>query len=257
MEQITRSIHAKKRIAIKDALCNISANEAQEYEMYYSQILNAPGDNKHELDYYSYMLDQLNIKHSTNELHPKLPIPDINDKLELPEKYVAIVPGSSLARKNWPVTHFAEVALTINLPIVILGSSDDKDVCNRLEVLIRQHSEKVINTAGIISLSEFVRFITNSDLVISNDTAAVHISIAANRPCICILGGWHFGHFAPYPDYIQHKATFIFERMDCFNCNWQCKYVKDSEQLVPCVKKINTFAVKKAIIGHIGPALCI
>jgi ADP-heptose:LPS heptosyltransferase len=41
--------------------------------------------------------------------------------------------------------------------------------------------------------------IAESQLLLSNDTGAVHIAVAVETPCVCISNGNHYGRFVPYP----------------------------------------------------------
>ncbi len=52
--------------------------------------------------------------------------------------------------------------------------------------------------------------ISETELLISNDTSAIHIAAAVGTPFICISNGSHFGRFHPYPPEIFDKAYYIY-----------------------------------------------
>jgi hypothetical protein len=64
------------------------------------------------------------------------------------------------------------------------------------------------------------------------------------------MGGGHYGRFMPYD--IENKTkkshpVAITHQMDCFNCNWRCRYfIKDNEP-APCIEKISVEEVFAAL----------
>jgi len=87
--------------------------------------------------------------------------------------------------------------------------------------------------------------LSQSQLIISNDTGTAHISSAVGTPTVCILGGGHFGRFAPYPDLPGQTNYFntVYHKMACYGCNWECVYHLKKDEPAPCVSNISVDAV--------------
>ena len=63
---------------------------------------------------------------------------------------------------------------------------------------------------GKSSLTELAIIIKNSELLISNDSAAVHIAAAVGKKFLCISNGERFGRFLPYPKEIFDQGYYIY-----------------------------------------------
>ena len=99
----------------------------------------------------------------------------------------------------------------------------------------------VTNLAGKTSLQELISIIAGAHLLVGNETGAVHIAAAVSTSAICILGGGHFGRFLPYN--LERPSdkplpVAVFHKMDCFECNWECKYDVVDGNAVACISNI-------------------
>jgi ADP-heptose:LPS heptosyltransferase len=139
----------------------------------------------------------------------------------------------------------------------LCGSRAEYQLCAGIGALT---SRRVINLAGKSSLSELVEIIRMAELLVGNETSAIHISSAVGTPSICLLGGGHFGRFVPYEfDDGQSGVAPVpaFHKMDCFGCNWQCTQRYAPGDAVPCIAgieveqvlaKVRTRLITKKII---------
>jgi ADP-heptose:LPS heptosyltransferase len=76
---------------------------------------------------------------------------------------------------------------------------------------------RLVHTAGT---TELVRAISTVQLVVAAESAPAHLAAAMDRPLIAILGGGHFGWFAPW--FNSDKQRWLHSRQTCFSCNWVC-----------------------------------
>jgi heptosyltransferase-2 len=102
---------------------------------------------------------------------------------------VGLAPGSAWATKRWPAERYAELAGLLQkemaAAIVLLGDEKDQAVCGEVE----QRAEgKVINLCGKTSLSDLFGVISRLDLLVSNDSAPVHMASAFSVPSVVIFG---------------------------------------------------------------------
>jgi len=72
--------------------------------------------------------------------------------------------------------------------------------------------------------------------------------MATQTKAVCILGGGHFGRFAPYPGHLTNKPTCIFEKMDCYNCNWDCKFKTAENIPYPCISGVSLDKVWQTVL---------
>jgi hypothetical protein len=164
---------------------------------------------------------------------------------------VAVAPGAGQSGRVWPIEKFAEVILHIkktrpSWPVALLGAQSDSLLATRAQELI---GDSARNMVGKTTLREFADTIAAANVVICNDSSAFHIAMALQKKVICFLGGGHFGWFAPYPD--QHPAAssarVLVVPMDCFWCNWACKYPRSADGAYRCVASISVRAAIESL----------
>jgi ADP-heptose:LPS heptosyltransferase len=127
-------------------------------------------------------------------------------------KYFLIATGAQKEFRRWSKENFTGLVKDLlsysDLEIVLAGSNQDKDTATH--ILNAANSTRVHNFCGKTLLPEYVNLIGNAVLVISNDTAAVHIAAACKVPFVCISNGNHLGRFSPYPKDIFPNCKTIY-----------------------------------------------
>jgi ADP-heptose:LPS heptosyltransferase len=164
------------------------------------------------------------------------------------DKYFIIFPGARDGIRHWPVNYFSETAIYVlnkyGLIPVICGSKGEahlaREIINKVEA---------IDYTGKTNIVELINLIAHSKLVISNETAAIHIAAATNVPSICITGGGHFNRFVPYPSSMNVLVppSIVYFPMSCYNCNWNCIHGADINTPAPCITQITTEMVIQKI----------
>ena len=154
--------------------------------------------------------------------------------------------GAEKKYREWGIDSYTTIAQLIYKHTGWVGiiSGVEKDF-NLVEKIQSLSGVPLENLAGKTSISELASLLGKSHLVISNETGTAHISAAVGTPTVCILGGGHFDRFAPYPD-LPGKNTFlkpIFNKMPCYNCNWECVYHIKKDDAAKCIKDISVEAV--------------
>ena len=108
-----------------------------------------------------------------------------------------------------------EVALHLiknySLNIVLAGGKNEIE--NSFKIASSLPKEKVFDLTGKTSLPELAKIIKSAELLISNDSAAVHIASAVRKKLICISNGERFGRFLPYPNEIFDKGYYVYPAM--------------------------------------------
>lgn len=101
-------------------------------------------------------------------------------------KKVGIAPGSVWSTKRWRIEGFAEVAQRFaaeNCAIVILGGKADVGLAEEIE---KACGGAVLNLVGNTTLIESAAVISLLDVLVSNDSAPLHLASAAGVP-VCAL----------------------------------------------------------------------
>lgn len=161
---------------------------------------------------------------------------------------ITIFPGAGLKSRGWEAEKFARLIKKLeqntNETIYLAGGNTEMQLCD--DILRRSQSVSVVNISGKTNLNELIGLVANSAMVICNDSSAVHIAVAVDTPFVCIVGGGHFNRFVPYPADMVKNGSFIYEKMDCYYCNWNCIYKVENDESFACIAGIGIAKVWQA-----------
>lgn len=162
---------------------------------------------------------------------------------------IVVVLGAGQAGRVWPLENLAQLLVYVRreyplMRILVLGTSSDEKAAERLRELAEIDIE---NQVGATRVGEYVAAIAAARLVICNDTSAYHIAMAFGRRVLCFLGGGHFGWFAPYPPSYSSNAIVLSTPMECFWCNWECRYPREAGGAFRCVASIPVEAARRSV----------
>jgi ADP-heptose:LPS heptosyltransferase len=71
-------------------------------------------------------------------------------------------------------------------------------------------------------LPELVRLVSRAALVMTAETSTAHIASALDKPSLILIGGGHYGWFAPWRR--SDKQVWLTNKLPCFDCSWRCLY---------------------------------
>jgi len=164
------------------------------------------------------------------------------------DKMVGIAPGSVWPTKRWIPERFAEVSQRLireaKAKVIFLGSKDDQNLCERIANLMR---DKPVILAGRTDILQSAAMISFCKVIVSNDSAPVHVASAMKRPVVAIFGSTipEFG-FAPYG-----KGHLVIEKkMDCRPCGMHGRG-KCPQKHFRCMKDITTEEVFQAMLSRL------
>ncbi len=97
--------------------------------------------------------------------------------------FVAMAPGSIWGTKRW--SGYAELASRLTQPVVVLGSAADRALADEVAAAAggRAHS-----AAGTLSLRESAAVIARAALLITNDSAPLHLATGVGTPVVAVFG---------------------------------------------------------------------
>ncbi len=110
--------------------------------------------------------------------------------------YYVFAPGAEFgSAKRWPAIHFAELARSLDVPAVLLGSGKEAALC--AEIAGAAGTGRCIDLAGKTSLAEAFALIAAARSVISNDSGLMHVAAAFGVPQVAIFGSSSPRHTPP------------------------------------------------------------
>jgi ADP-heptose:LPS heptosyltransferase len=118
-----------------------------------------------------------------------------------PGRIVALNPGSSDAVRRWPPGEFASLAeglVSHGLVPALVGSPSDRETCAEVQ---SRSAVPIANFCGKTSVPQLAFFLTRADLLVSNDTGAIHMAAAVGCRSLSLFGSTaYFAETAPWAE---------------------------------------------------------
>lgn len=108
-------------------------------------------------------------------------------RLDGTEPLFVVCPGSVWATKRWTVDGFAELIQKLTRDygrVLLCGGPDDAPVA---QMVHERSGQCGINLVGRADLPTFMALVDRAQLVISNDSAPMHVAVARNVPVVAIF----------------------------------------------------------------------
>ena len=160
------------------------------------------------------------------------------------EPFVAVSPFGSAAIRDFPPGLLAAAGHRLwrddRLPLRLLAPPGDVDRYQRLSDELVAKGVPQVSVRTCSSLDDLIDAVAASRLVLSVETATAHLAGALNRPLVALLGGGHFGWFAPW--HRSARQRWITHPVPCYGCNWVCT---QSEPI--CLTGISALAIEGAV----------
>lgn len=143
----------------------------------------------------------------------------------LPEQhqpgYVAMGIGARHFTKRLPVEKLVSVCKTIPQPIVLLGDEGDARLGAQV---VAECGERVFSACGKYSIDQTASLVQQARVVVSHDSAIMHIGAALQKPVVSIWGST-IPEFGMYPYYgqagIAHELSHVAQvgNLACRPCS--------------------------------------
>ena len=161
------------------------------------------------------------IKNSDTAHLPLFQLPDslLPAAIMQLSEYIAIAPGSVWDTKQWGAGKYADLIRGLIVKghnVVLVGSKTDRVVADVIVSLIGKN-DSLISLAGETSVEEAATIIAQSVLLITNDSAPVHIALATGVHSFIMLGPTvrEFGFVPP----TEHATVFEDVGLWCRPCS--------------------------------------
>lgn len=213
---------------------------------YFTKLIDTTSENIFEF-YRNKLFIEKVIEEQVLTNKPSLICDSIELKLPTDKKYAVIFPGAQESSRIWAAEKFEIVIKYLienyNLNALIAGSPSDKRFFNQMS--FAQSSKNCFDMTGKTSLPQLAKLISQAEILVSNETGAIHFAAAVETKFVCISNGQRFGRFMPYPQEMNIKGKYVFppeieERIDDIDY-LKAKYRFDSDL------DINKITVEKVI----------
>ncbi len=209
-ESIAEVSAASYKIALKGNIFNILAQEKKIADTFYTTLF----PNKPE-GMFEFYRNQEFFQHwlgKATEVKFELPILEkINAKFDIKSKYAVLFAGASWEPRCWKPENFAKIADFLHknygFEMVCLGSTNEKW---RADLIQKQVDFPIYDFCGQTNLLEFSYLIAHAEIVISNDTAAVHFGAVTGRKVLCVSNAFTIGRFHPYPAELGSQVFHLY-----------------------------------------------
>jgi heptosyltransferase-2 len=203
---LTWMTRAAMRIGFNRSACKKAYTHVVKYERVHHEIernlsLLAPvGLNKQKI---------FPVIYSTREDKEK--VKKLLNKLNMPNtmRFFAVAPGSVWPTKRWPEKYYKNFCQLLEEKgnmVILIGGTEDENLCNRIAGQVKN----AVTYAGQLSLRETHYLLTRCSGILTNDSAPLHLGMAANINVFAFFGPTvpEFG-FAPFG-----PKSKIFENRD-------------------------------------------
>jgi heptosyltransferase-2 len=97
--------------------------------------------------------------------------------------FVALAPGSIWGTKRW--AGYPELAAALEAPIVVLGGRDDGPLADQV---VAAAPGRAYSAAGALGLRTSAALIARAGVLVTNDSAPLHLATAVGTPVVAIFG---------------------------------------------------------------------
>ncbi len=230
---IVKNYRANKKIGIVGCPTNFHEDKQHLKKEIFKNYFTITKDKlwQHELktnlEFLNFLGANLN---NVEEIWPEFWIDENNNVFNkiknLSEKsnYTLLIPYSTSRNREIATEQYIEIIekLIKTNKIVIVGVMKDYNRAEEIRKALKDTGKKSLNLCGNTNLSELILLIKNAINVISVNTSGLHIAISLHKPIYAIVGGGLFGRFFPWGN--NENLHWLNKKMDCFQCNWKCKY---------------------------------
>jgi len=154
---------------------------------------------------------------------------------------IGISPAARWPTKRLPIEIFAEVAAGISrnheAQFVLLGTEADKENIDKLEELLHNGA---VNLAGRTTLADLSAVIRRMDLLLTNDSAPMHLADALGVKLVAVFGPTSPVRTGPY----FQRENVVRARLECAPCfkkkcnSPRCMLEMDAGEILAAAEKV-------------------
>ncbi|MGB0670448.1 MAG: glycosyltransferase family 9 protein [Rhodospirillales bacterium] len=174
-----------------------------------------------------------------------LPAAQLPPPARLERPTLVIQPFSAVKGKQSPVALYAAILdrLGDGHDVVIAGGPNDLPANPDYAALLERPNVR-LDTAPF---ADCVPLLRAAKLVISVDTAMMHLAAAVGAPTLCLASAAYVGEIVPYaPDVMPENLEVLYQHMPCEGCLGDCPFPRE-DGMYPCVARLSADRVLEAV----------
>lgn len=218
-------------------------------DRWYTKLIEVPPESAHEMQRSKAFCRAVTGK----EPHPVSVNfdPAILQRFGVDRKYFLVAPGAGWSGRCWPAERFGEIAARLNketgLLCVVVGSDQDRLLAKPIVGVL---GSQCLDLTGKTTLMETGALLKHAQLAIVNESGIAHFAPFVGTKALVLLGGGHFGWFMPYGTNMFEavRPRAIYRAMECYGCDWKCKFEVPQGTAVPCLDQISIDEVWSAVV---------
>ena len=220
---------------------------------YHNPFFKSKDRNLHRVDKHLKELESIGI--DINNAPFEIPL-NRDDKLDansilndiglLPDdKMVAIAPGAKSHIKRWHETGFSRLCDRLNkelgIKVVLVGDESDRAINQKIKAVGLKETYDLTSKTTIRQLAHIFSLCS---LVVTNDSAPLHIASSLNIPTVAIFGPTDEKKYGP----LAEKSVVIRKPLKCAPCKIaRCKY---NLECMKDVKSDEVFDACRRLLGQ-------
>jgi len=217
---------------------------------FYTHRVPVPSVEMHAVDRYLLIAATLGaIPQGTPQFRFKRPEEDMatirnlcQDKgFSVEKSWVAMSVSARWPTKRWPLSSFAAVIDQLTReglgPIVLIGSSDEQREADQLKTMT---TNPFVNLTGAVPLGSLPALLSQSSVLVTNDSGPMHIAAAVGTPVVALFGPTSERRTGPY----GRNHTVLTQEVACRPCLSRTCHNPD---LLACLKMIDPDRVISAV----------
>jgi len=163
---------------------------------------------------------------------------------------IVLAPCAGSKLREYPLDSLIQIAHKSaqqhDLPLIILGGAGDRPRIDEALKKSESHRDsRTINACGLLSLAQSAWLMRHARGVLAVESGLAHIAIAMERPTVVLIGGGHYGLFAPWG--YRRSTRWLTRHLPCFGCNWCCSLDQPH-----CIRDISPKEIESALDELMG-----
>lgn len=133
--------------------------------------------------------------------------------------FIGVSPGAAFgSAKRWYPDRFAASAVAVakarGCGVAVFGSPEERNLATEVATIIAAQGIKVENFAGRTKLREFIELAAGMELMLTNDSGAMHVAYAVGTASVTVFGSTD--HIGTGP--VGARARIVREPVECAPC---------------------------------------
>lgn len=162
------------------------------------------------------------------------------------DKNIAVInPGAKSHLKRWPAEKFAELSdrliSELGMCVFLVGTDNDREIVSNV---MERAGSSPVDLCSKTSLGILSALMRKAKLVITNDSAPLHVASAVNAPTVAIFGPTDEEKYGPLAD----KRSVVKPKVECRPCEKALCAVGPDEGCMPNITVAEVFSACEEVL---------